>query len=140
MAKTFLKSQDRTVPTVGKSILGSLLSDDDEPPAEGIEPVEKPTLQVQPPEPTVTVVTNKPEKTERPRRPAYVISTTDNKTDKRKSDDKKVVFTNSIKGSIKRDIEEILPKYRKKIDVDYNLAQLLEDAIVGQLDKMKSKL
>lgn len=57
--------------------------------------------------------------------------------DRRRAEDKKVVFTNSIRGSILTEIHKIIPEYKRKVDIDYNLARFLEDAAIARLETMR---
>jgi hypothetical protein len=146
MAKTFLKQEPKKEPVVGSSILSSLLVDDDEQETvkaetEENEGSQQVTLVIREDKKEVTKVqATKPERRPVPKKPEVVKEIQSERVDKRKVEDKKVVFTNSIRGTLKNDIDKLLPEYRRKVDIDYNLAQLLEDAIVAQLEKMKSKI
>lgn len=148
MAKTFLKQEPKKEPVVGSSILSSLLVDDDEQETVKAETEENegsqqvtPALLIREDKKEVTKVqATKPERRPVPKKPEVVKEIQSERVDKRKVEDKKVVFTNSIRGTLKNDIDKLLPEYRRKVDIDYNLAQLLEDAIVAQLEKMKSKI
>jgi hypothetical protein len=62
------------------------------------------------------------------------------KFDKRKVQDKKKVFTNSLRESLLNDMDETIKKYRQQVDIDYSIAKFLEDAAEAQLKKLKSKI
>lgn len=62
------------------------------------------------------------------------------KVDRRRKKDKKVMFTNSMRGTLLTEIHETIDKYRKKIDVDYNLAKFLEEASQQQLKQLQAKI
>ena len=60
--------------------------------------------------------------------------------DRRRVEDKKVVITTNIRGTIIDDIEKTIKKYRQQIDVDYNKAQFYEDGSLKQLAVLKKKI
>ncbi|HNP96126.1 MAG TPA: hypothetical protein PKJ63_10870 [Cyclobacteriaceae bacterium] len=62
------------------------------------------------------------------------------KVDRRRKKDKKVIFTNSMRGTLLQEIHQTIDKYRKKVDVDYNLAKFLEEASQQQLKQLQSKI
>lgn len=147
MAKGFQKFADKGeagAPKPPVNLLGSLLEDDDddygtnnnsntpESPANTPKPLETPKAN----EPKVTPAPQeRPKREVKPKEEVVVQN-----VDKRKVEDKKVPFTNSLRGSILLDMEETILKYRKKIDIDYNIAQFLEEASLAQLEVLRKKI
>lgn len=78
---------------------------------------------------TVSKKTVKPEKVE-PQEPV----------DKRKVEDKKAPFSTVLRGSLQKELKEVLKEYRQKVDFEYNKAQFMEDAVIQQLNNLKKQL
>ena len=54
--------------------------------------------------------------------------------------DKKLGFSTIIKSSILDEMKTVLDEYRQSVNYKYNLVQLIEDAVLAQLAKLKREM
>lgn len=60
--------------------------------------------------------------------------------DGRTVEDKKKPFSTVIRGKLLEKTQKTLKEYRQKVDFEYNMAQLVEDAITSQVSKLQRRM
>lgn len=60
--------------------------------------------------------------------------------DRRRSNDPKKPFSTILRTSLQEDLHETLENYRQKKNYKYNMSQFMDDAVTGQLKKLKKEL
>jgi len=68
------------------------------------------------------------------------IKQKEKQVDKRRVEDKKKPFSTVLRGSLQKELKELLKQYRQEIDFEYNKAQFMEDAVLRQLNYIKKQL
>lgn len=59
--------------------------------------------------------------------------------DKRRVEDKKEPFSTVLRGSLQKELKEILKQYRQEVDFEYNKAQFMEDAILKHIKYLRKQ-
>ncbi|MEM9298450.1 MAG: hypothetical protein AAGA64_08665 [Bacteroidota bacterium] len=60
--------------------------------------------------------------------------------DRRRSSDVKKPFSTILRTSLQEDLHQTLENYRQKKNYKYNMSQFMDDAVTGQLKKLKKEL
>ena len=60
--------------------------------------------------------------------------------DRRTVEDKKQPFSTVLRGKLLEKTQKTLKQYRQQVDFEYNMAQLVEDAITSQVAKLQRKM